>query len=589
MIGYPQGLGDAVGRLYFGDNLDALSAHIDDESVDLIYLDPPFNSKAQYNVLFKSPEAAGSTAQAEAFLDAWSWGDAAEEAFDLAIRGGGGTARILTALRSSLRESDMMAYLVMMACRLSALHRVLKRDGTLYLHCDPAASHYLKVLLDATFGPDRFTNEIVWKRTTPKGLAFSRFASNHDVILMYRKSDKFRWNPQYAEYSAEYLERFNLIDENTGRRFQATSLINPNPDRPNLTYEFGGHTKVWRWTKERMKAAEAAGLIYFPKNGGVPREKRFIDEQEGVPISSVWTDIPAVNSRAQERIGYPTQKPLALMERIISASTNPGDTVLDPFCGCGTTVHAAQHLERDWIGMDVTHHAITVIEDRMGKAFPQVSIPVEGRPRDLGGARELARRNKYQFQWWANWLFGVSSYRTKKGADGGIDGEIYFKNGPRGIGRIIISVKGEKKTGVSAVRELASVLDDEKAELGVLVTLSDPTPDMVARAASAGFVTTAHGKFRKLQLAPITEIFADRKPVLPVLAPIDQLRAPRARKKKKNEGQMEFTFSFVGGAAARDPQPGEIAALNPKYVADVVPAPAEPIGSETRRRRRAKS
>lgn len=565
-----------MGRLFFGDNLGELEAHVDDDSVDLIYLDPPFNSKAQYHVLFKPPESAGSTAQVEAFLDAWSWGESAEAAFERVIEGGGSVARIMTALRQSMGHSDMMAYLVMMACRLSELHRVLKPTGTLFLHCDPAASHYLKVLLDATFGPERFTNEIVWERTTPKGLAFSRFASNHDVILMYRKGDRFCWNAQYAPYSEEYLKRYNLIDEQSGRRFQATSLINPNPDRPNLTYEFAGHRKVWRWTKDRMKAAADAGLIHFPPSGGVPREKRFLDKQEGVPISSVWTDISPVNARAQERIGYPTQKPLALMRRVIGAATNKGDLVLDPFCGCGTTVHAAEEMGRDWIGIDITHHAITVIEDRLQKSFPKIKIPVEGRPLDLAGARELARRDKYQFQWWANWLFGVSSYRTKKGPDKGIDGEIYFKNGPRGVGRIIISAKGEKKTGVIAVRELASVLEDQKAELGVLVTLSDPTPDMIARAASAGFVTTAHGKFPRIQLAPISSIFDNRKPSLPVHAPIDELRAPRQRRiKKKNENQMSFTFSFSGGLAATVAEPGELAALNPKFAQTVQLPPEE--------------
>jgi site-specific DNA-methyltransferase (adenine-specific) len=230
--------------LYFGDNLDILREYIADGSVDLIYLDPPFNSRAQYNVLFRSPVEDATSAQTEAFRDTWVWGDEAEWAFGEIMRLGGGVARITDALRAALGESDMMAYLVMMAVRLHELRRVLKPNGCLFLHCDPTASHYLKTILDSVFGPELFTNEIAWKRTTPKGLAFSRYASNHDVILYYRNGSEFTWNTQYMEHSSEYLKRYNLVDEATGRRFQATSLLNPNKDRPNLTYEFGGHRRL---------------------------------------------------------------------------------------------------------------------------------------------------------------------------------------------------------------------------------------------------------------------------------------------------------------------------------------------------------
>ncbi|MHB1111243.1 MAG: site-specific DNA-methyltransferase, partial [Devosia sp.] len=330
-----------VNKLYYGDNLRVLRESVADESVDLVYLDPPFNSNATYNVLFKAPDGQSSQAQIEAFDDTWHWNESAEDAYWQVLRGpNSDAAKMLEAMRGFLGENDMMAYLSMMAIRLIELRRVLKPTGSLYLHCDPTASHYLKILLDAVFGKEAFTNEVVWKRTTPKGLAFTRYASTSDTLLYYRRSSKYVWNAQYMPYSPEYEERYNLIDEKTGKRFQATSLLNPNPDRPNLTYEFGGHTKVWRWTRERMLEAERNGLIYFPSGGGVPREKRFLHEQEGVPVSSLWTDIPAVNAVAQERLGYPTQKPVALLERILSASSNAGDVVLDPFCGCGTTVHA---------------------------------------------------------------------------------------------------------------------------------------------------------------------------------------------------------------------------------------------------------
>jgi len=331
----------SVNKLYFGDNLDVLQ-EIGDQSVDLVYLDPPFNSQALYNVLFKSPKEDAESAQAQAFRDMWTWGDEAEWSYKEIMKLGGGTARFVDALRSALKESDMMAYLVMMAIRLHVLHRKLRSTGSLYLHCDPTASHYLKILLDGIFGVESFTNEIIWQRTTPKGLAFTRFPSNHDVLLFYRAGESFIWTPQYKPYSEEYLHRYNLIDDATGKQFQATSLLNPNKDRPNLTYDFHGHRKVWRWTRDRMLKAENDGKIYFPPGGGVPREKRFLEEQEGIPVTSVWIDIPPVNAVAQERIGYPTQKPIALLDRIIQASSKPGDMILDPFCGCGTTIEAAE-------------------------------------------------------------------------------------------------------------------------------------------------------------------------------------------------------------------------------------------------------
>lgn len=385
-----------MNKLYFGDNLDVLREKIKDESVDLVYLDPPFNSDANYNVLFKQG-GQPSQAQAEAFRDTWDWGDGAELAYDDIIRANGDVALVVSGLRKWLGENAMMAYLAMMAVRLLELRRVLKPDRSLFLHCDPTASHYLKLILDAVFGISGFTNEVVRQRTTPKGLAFSRFPSTHDVLFFYRMGDKFSWTPQYKEYSEEYRKRYNLVDEATGRLFQATSLLNPNKNRPNLTYNFHGYTKVWRWTQERMLEAEWNGKIYFPPRGGVPREKRFIDEQEGVPVTSVWTDIPAVNAVAQERIGYPTQEPLALLERIVKAASNEGMVVLDPFCGCGTTVEAAEKLNRRWIGIDVTHYAITLIERRLtGGGVTHDVYQVVGRPTDLAGARDLAHRDKHQ-------------------------------------------------------------------------------------------------------------------------------------------------------------------------------------------------
>ena len=524
-------------HLYYGDNLDILRNKIADESVDLVYLDPPFNSQANYNVLFKAPSGQQSKAQIEAFEDTWHWNDVAERAFDEVMSSGNSdAAEMLRAMRSFLKENDMMAYLTMMAVRLIELHRVLKPTGSLYLHCDPTASHYLKIMLDATFGKHGFSNEIIWRRTTPKGLAFTRYASTSDTILYYRKTENFIWHPMYMPYTEEYADRYNQIDERTGRRYQATSLLNPNADRPNLTYEFHGHTRVWRWTRERMLQAEKDGKIYIPSKGGVPREKRFIDEQEGIPVSSVWTDIPAINSVAQERLGYPTQKPLTLMERIISASSNENSVVLDPFCGCGTTIHAAQKLNRVWIGIDVTHLAISLIEKRLNDAFPGIEYTVHGTPKDLDGARELAEQDKYQFQWWAVSLINAVPFGgKKKGADGGIDGFVYFKPDGKVTEKAIVSVKGGENVNVGMIRDMGHVVDREKAKVGIFITLAEATGPMKTEAVKAGFYETPHhGKVPKLQILTIADLFAGKKPQIPFVDSTSFKAAPREKTSKQD-------------------------------------------------------
>lgn len=544
-----------MGQLYFGDNLDIMRAHLADESVDLVYLDPPFNSKAQYNVLFKSPAGAAADAQLEAFQDSWHWGDGAEAAFAEVIAGGGNAARILSALRGSLAENDMMAYLVMMAVRLVELHRVLKPAGSLYLHCDPTASHYLKVILDAVFGPTRYTNEIVWKRSDAHNDAkqgAKHFGRVHDTLLFYRKSDAAPFEAAYRPLPASTVEKwYRHVEEETGRRYNKADVTGPGgAAKGNPFYEWNGVSRYWRYSRETMQRLHDEGRLVYTPSSGMTYQKRYLDESKGVPIQDFWDDIPMLRglNSGGERLGYPTQKPVALLERVILSSSRPGQTILDPFCGCGTTLHAAQKHDREWVGIDVTHHAVTVIEDRMEAAFPGVKLSVEGRPRDLEAARDLARRNKYQFQWWANWLFGVDQYRErKKGADRGIDGEIFFLNGPRGVGRIIISVKGGENVGVDAVRDLRAVVEREKAELGVLVTLASHTRPMVTEASTAGFVQTAHGQFPRLQLVAIGDLFAGRRPLLPVRAPFEQLKAATPKRKKVDDRQLSFVLPIDGG------------------------------------------
>lgn len=394
-----------VNVLHYGDNLHVLRdrERFPSESVDLVYLDPPFNSGRDYSVLFAEHEAE-SEAQIRAFKDTWRWDTAAVKAYrELTgkdAEGLGVSPRLVTlaeSLRAVLGDSDMMAYIAMMSLRLVELRRVLKSTGTLYLHCDPSASHYLKLVLDAVFRAENFRNEIIWQRTASKGLMTRRLPSNHDTILVYQKGDAPTWNPDtmfvpydHGDLDEKTDEKYSLIDDD-GRRYQLTSLINPNPDRPNLTYEFLGVTRVWRWEKSRMLEAYERGEVVQTSPGSVPRQKRYLDEQRGKPIGDVWTDIAPVNARADERLGYPTQKPVALLERILKASSNEGDVVLDPFCGCGTTIDAAQRLKRKWIGIDITHLAIALIRNRLNTSFPGIKYEVRGELVDLAGALTLAR------------------------------------------------------------------------------------------------------------------------------------------------------------------------------------------------------
>lgn len=477
-----------TGRLYFGDNLDILrrADYIPNLSVDLIYLDPPFNSQAQYNLVFDRPgQRHRSAAQAGAFVDTWRWGEEAELAYRDIMQVGFALGRLIEALRSALRESDMMAYLVMMAVRLREMHLKLKPTGNIFLHCDPTASHYLKLIMDAIFGAENFRNEIIWQRSTGKSLMSKRLPNNHDVILAYQKTGDGYWNEDamFDPYDPANLPRTvaakYIYTETDGRTYRLDSLINPNANRPNLTYEFLGVTKVWRWTKERMERAHADGLIVQSAPGRVPQLKRYLEQQRGRAFADVWTDIAPLNSQAQERLGYPTQKPMALLQRILRLASRENDVVLDPFCGCGTTTEAAERLHRRWVGIDVAVHAIKVIEARLADKFPELEYKTEGMPRDFASAESLAERDKYQFQWWANYLFNPHALREqKKGADRGIDGELFFPNGPgRTWGRMLTSVKGGS-VGPAMVREFRGVLTRENAQMGLFICLRRPTAAM---------------------------------------------------------------------------------------------------------------
>jgi len=534
--------------LYYGDNLAVLRDSIASESVDLVYLDPPFNSNANYNVLFKSPSGEQSAAQIEAFEDTWHWGQEAEDAFDQVIRSGNtDAADLLRAVRSFLGDNDMMAYLAMMAVRPLELHRVLKPTGSLYLHCDPTASHYLKLVLDAIFGASFYRNEITWKRTTTHSdsKTWSRVA---DTILFYTNGDNFAWNTPRDLHSEEYVAGKYTHDDGDGRLYMLDNMTSPNP-RPNMMYEWKGFPypdKGWRYSMATMKHLDDEMRIYYPtKPDGSydlnkrPRLKRFLSEMEGGVMGTIWTDIPPINSQAQERLGYPTQKPLALLERITSASSNPGDVVLDPFCGCGTAVHAAQKLGRQWIGIDITHLAVSLIERRLKDAFPGIIFDVHGTPKDIDGARDLATRDKYQFQWWAVSLIDAQPYGgKKKGADSGIDGLIYFRSDAKTTERAIVSVKGGEHVGVPMIRDLKGVLDREKAPIGVFLTLAAPTHPMIAEAASAGFYELGARKYPRLQIITIEDALHGEKPAIPLVDSGAAFR--KATKEAPAQGKLDF-------------------------------------------------
>lgn len=542
--------------LWYGDNLEVLRdhTHFPDECVDLIYLDPPFNSNRNYNLLFKEKSGAASPAQLEAFEDAWTWDQAAELAMDdLALTAPTKVARTVLALRDMLGDNDMMAYLAMMAQRLVELHRVLKPTGSLYLHCDPTASHYLKIVLDAIFGVDRFKNEIVWQRTLSKGNASIRFSNNHDSILFFGKSEAPFWNRDagFLPYDptnlpAKTRNKYRYRDPD-GRLFRLDNLLNPASDRPNLTYEFLGVKRVWRWTRERMEEAYRRGLVVQTAPGRVPQLKRYLDEQEGLPIGDTWTDINPINSQAQERLGYPTQKPLALLERIIQASSNPGDVVLDPFCGCGTAIAAAEKLGRQWIGIDVTYLAIAVMQQRFHDHFPEpVDYQVHGIPRDRTGAEKLFQDSPYQFQWWAVDQLGINARPfgdKKKGRDRGIDGEFFYSDERARPVRGIIQVKGGK-TGSRDIRDLRGTMEREKVELAVFVCLQEPTRDMKADAAAAGFVESAFTgrKHQRIQMLTIDQLFDGHRPDVPHLQSAHQ-KAPKIRRAREEATTLPMGLS----------------------------------------------
>ncbi|MFA4907306.1 MAG: DNA methyltransferase [archaeon] len=520
-----------MNTLYYGDNLPILKKHIPSESVDLVYLDPPFNSNRNYNVLFKDESGTEADAQITAFEDTWHWTQDAERLYHDVVTASLPVSGLLGSLRFTIGTNQMMAYLVMMTARLIELHRVLRPTGSLYLHCDPTASHYLKIVLDAVFGAQNFRNEVIWKRTSAHSSA-KRYGPIHDVVLFYSKSDSYNWNPQHNPYDKEYIRHFYRNINQDGRHFTLGDLTGAGVRYGETGLQWRGidvtaKGRHWMLPPRELDKLDVDGKIYWPSKGGMPRLRRYLDEMEGVLLQDIFDDIFPIGAQAAERLGYPTQKPIALLERIIKASSNEGDVVLDPFCGCGTAVVAAQNLNRKWIGIDITHLSIALMKYRLTDSFhlePKKDYSVIGEPEDVSSARQLANDDRYQFQWWALSLIKArpagAGGEKKKGADKGIDGLITFLDDQTGKPkRVIVQVKsGHIKSG--DVRDLIGVLEREKAEIGVFITLNDPTRDMLTEAVSAGFYRSEGWQrdYPKVQILTIAELLDGKPAQLPPTA-----------------------------------------------------------------------
>ena len=527
-------MSDWKNQLYFGDNLPVLRDYVKDKTVDLVYLDPPFNSKADYNVLFKEHDKTASNAQITAFEDTWHWDSHSEAIYQETVTTGPEKlSKLLQAYRQFLGESDMMAYLAMMAPRLVELHRVLKPTGSLYLHCDPTASHYIKLLLDAVFGLVNYRNEIVWHYGGRGAKAIAaQFARNHDILLMYTKHNGTHlFNRQYTErrFTEAEARARGLRQDEQGRWFKTA----PRGD----------------YTDESVRQLDAEGRIYRTKTGSV-RIKYFLQYKGGevmeeALVGDTWADIPDAMHIGKERLGYPTQKPEALLERILKASSNEGDLVLDPFCGCGTTIAVAERLNRRWIGIDITHLAIALMKARLADTFGGDLRPYEvhGEPVDLESARALFEEDRYQFQYWALGLVDARpTGEQKKGADKGIDGLKYFFVDESGKPeKIVLQVKGGHiNRGVIAT--LKGDMEREGAALGALITLEPPTGPMVKEAAAAGFYTDplTEKQYEKVQLLTIEDLLSGRKRLeYPPHLDATFLKAKRARS-DPGQGKLEL-------------------------------------------------
>ena len=570
--------GSLANALYYGDNLAVLREHVPDESVDLVYLDPPFNSNASYNVLFKEKSGEESPAQIRAFTDTWEWTQETERTYeqDIIVNPAVPAAvkEMITAFRQFIGNNAMMAYLVMMAPRLVELHRVLKPTGSIYLHCDPTASHYLKILMDTVFGATNYRSEVNWRRTNAHNDAKQgrrQYGNVRDTILFYTKSNKWNWNWLYTDYESEYVDGFyKFTEESSGRRYRMGDLTAAKPGEdtsyewrvkrphdgeweadianeythPSAGWEYKGvlpyRGRYWAYSQAMMATMSQEGRLVYT-NTGTPCYKRYLDEMPGVSLQNDWTDIrPASRS---ESLGYPTQKPEALLERIIQASSNEGDVVLDPFCGCGTAVAVAQKLKRQWIGIDITHLAVALMKNRLKTAFnidPGKDYRIVGEPEDPGSAHALWEQDPYQFQYWAVSLLEAQPQSAqKKGADRGIDGLLYFIDGPkRTPHKVVVQVKGGH-VSAPQVRDLKGTMEREKAAMGLFITLNESTAPMRTEAVTAGYHHSDlwQRDYPRIQIRTVSELLSGQGFELPTRLP--SYTAAERHSQEGEQGKLE--------------------------------------------------
>ena len=536
-----------VNKLYYGDNLEVLRKYIKDESIDLCYIDPPFNSKRNYNQIYNNL-GKEDQAQAQAFVDTWTWDNHANEALEEIQSNYQGkftsqTIDLIDGLTKVLGKGSLLAYLVSMTLRIVEIHRVLKSTGSFYLHCDPTASHYLKIVLDTVFcsqGGD-YIAEITWERTSAHSDS-KTFANTTDVIFLYSKRI-LMFNQQFKPYSEEYLKKYYKHQDGRGR-FLDRDLTAGGLSGGGYNYDWKGIKKLWRCPIETMQKYEEQNKLYYTRNG-TPRLKQYLEEMPGVPLTNLWNDIPPINSQASERLGYPTQKPEALLERIIKASSNKGDVILDAYCGCGTTIAVAERLERNWIGIDITYQSISLmlkrLEDSFGKNVLD-KIELNGIPKDLESAKALATkpddRTRKEFEKWA--VLTYSNNRAvindKKGADKGVDAIAYFQGDKDNREKIIFQVKsGNVKSG--DIRDLQGTMTLQGAALGIFITLKPPSKDMVQTAKSAGIY---RGRYMsqsvdKIEIVTVQEILEQKKR-LDVILTFEVLKA--AEKQRETQGQQ---------------------------------------------------
>ena len=550
-------------HLYYGDNLDVLGQHVPSESVDLIYLDPPFNSNRSYNVLFRSPTGTEAQAQIEAFDDSWHWTQQTQGVYDKLVGGGAPikVAEAIEAMRKLLGPNDMTAYLVMMTPRLVELHRVLKTTGSLYLHCDPTASHYLKLILDAVFGPEHFKNEIIWRRTGSHGKV-KRFGPIHDSIFFYTKTETFTWNAPTKRFMRGHVAEYFVEDESGWRTNYYGNVLTGSGTRGGESGQvwkgFDPTSKGRHWAipgalvdevpedmssltqHQKLDRLFDLGYIRIEPGQAWPMYQHYITPEDGTPAPDIWAyqpytegtvfdtndgidaDVRWLSTRDAERLGYPTQKPIALLERIISASSNEGDVVLDPFCGCGTAVDAAQKLRRQWIGIDITYLAVDLIRKRLLHSYgPSMENQylVSGIPTDVEGAEALFNENPFDFERWAVSLVNGEPNQKQVG-DKGIDGRIRFQAAKSAHGMVIVSVKGGKQINPSMVRDLVGTVQRQNAEMGLLLTLTKPTRGMIDEANHSGnYLNDFTGNtFPKIQIFTIEDLMSGKKPSM--LTPI---------------------------------------------------------------------